>query len=273
MGVNEFNVDRSATGHKAPPCSGVWGTQRVEISGDARTDSYDADSNAYMPGLAGTDGDVCSNGSIEVIGSAEINGDASPGPGYRVELTGSGTVSGASTPGDIVMPFPSVDASAAAADNDNKRIGPTDFGQPAFRKGSSTDLYVAGGADNVTLTSGTYYFTSIEIKSQGTITIDGDVTIYVTGDVRMNGGSIINESLDPGDLTIYSTGANFELHGGTGFYGTLYAPQTDVYMIGSSSYYGQIVGKTVDIGGMAEIHVDESLDLFTRPEGSPTLVQ
>jgi hypothetical protein len=274
LGYEEFNVDRLAIAHKTPPCRGIWGLDRVTVSGDAVTDSYDSAESWYSPLTSGVHGDVCSNGPIEVIGSAEVFGDAGAGPGYEVEERGNAVVHGASTPGNSVKRFEPVDMGDVATVNDNASIGLTTTGRDPIRdRAAGWDLRLGSGADSLTLGPGTYYFTSISIGSQATLITTGDVTIYVSGDVRMAGGAIVNTTQDPHSLTIYSTGSTFELYGGTGFHGTLYAPNTDVYLIGSSAYYGEIVGKTVDIGGTATIHVDESLDLHERGASPPFLVQ
>ncbi len=272
FGINQFSANRQAIAHRTPDCGGVWGLEGVTVSGDAFTDSYKSTEVSYSPGVAREHGDVCSNRGIEVIGSAQIRGDASPGPGYTVDLVGHGWLTGASSPGKELTDLPEVEIEQAISVNDNGSIGLTDLGRVPFRPGPQ-DLYVSGGPDNLTLQAGTYYFTSIQIRSQATLTVTGPVTIYVSGDMEMGGGAIINTSQDPHNLTIYSTGASLELHGGSGFYGTVYAPYADVRMIGTSSYYGTIAARTIDIGGTAEIHVDETLDLLTRPPGLPFLVR
>jgi hypothetical protein len=137
----------------------------------------------------------------------------------------------------------------------------------------------ATGALNLSLTSdlvlppGRYYFGSIAITGQARIIVGGPTTMYITGDVRMGGGSIYNSTANPSDLTIYATGRSFELHGGAGFYGSLYGPTTQLRMVGNSQYYGQIVAREVQMGGETDFHVDESLDLWTRQPGATYLVQ
>ena len=45
------------------------------------------------------------------------------------------------------------------------------------------------------------------------------------------------------------------------FYGTFYAPNTDITYSGTADFYGAMVGKTLTIIGDATGHYDESLDV------------
>jgi hypothetical protein len=47
--------------------------------------------------------------------------------------------------------------------------------------------------------------------------------------------------------------------GNSEFTGTIYAPNADVTMIGTSDAYGAFVGKTFMIGGTMDLHYDEAL--------------
>lgn len=272
FGVPGFDTTRMATAFRPPACKGMWGLEGVSVTGDATTDSFDSASGPYNPGSPQSNGDVCSNKWIEVIGSAMVDGTASSGPGYDIDIIGSAEVTGTTAPGGSFMEFPPPDFGDIRTSNDNSLIGLTDRGRDPYR-GGELDLYVSSGHDNLTLAPGEYYFSSINIGSQATLTVTGPTTIYVSGDVKSGGGSVVNATGDAHQLTIYSTGETFEMHGGTGFYGTVYAPGTDVVLRGNSAYYGAIVGKTLDIGGTADIHVDESLPLPGREPGAPYLVE
>ena len=84
---------------------------------------------------------------------------------------------------------------------------------------------------------------------------------------------IVNETENPADLTILSTGTEFKLGGGSAFYGTLVAPYADVVLSGSgSSFFGALVGKTVTFNGGFEIHVDESLPILGVFDAPPLML-
>lgn len=273
FGITEFHTDRFATAHRVPPCGGVWGLSGVETRGDLTTDSFDSTVAPYDPDNPGLHGDVCSNGEISVGGSALIKGDAGPGPFDIVDISGNGEVYGATSPASDYMNFPMPDLTDAQLNNDNGLIGMTDLGFNPIDAANPGRLVVGNGGDNLTLAPGTYYFDSIELKSQGTITVTGPTTIYVSGDFKAGGGTIANLTNNPHNLQIISTGENVSLRGGAGFHGSVYAPEANISMLGNSQYFGKFVGGTVEIGGNAKIHVDESIPFANRPESEPYLVQ
>ena len=161
----------------------------------------------------------------------------------------------------------------AAVDNDNDTIGLTDNGNDPFQ-GSPWDLRI-GGNDNLTLTGGTYYFTSVLLLGQGTLHIAGPTTIFVTGPADFRGGGIFNDSQDPSDLVIYCSDPTVKLRGGSGFYGAVIAPDSDVEMVGTSDFYGTLLARTLDFIGDAMLHVDETLvwDIFGIDPEAPVLVK
>lgn len=273
FGISEFDTTRFATAHRVPPCGGVWGLNGVETRGDLMTDSYDSTVAPYDPANPRLHGDVCSNGEILVSGSALIKGDAGPGPFDIVDISGNGEVYGATSPAADYMNFPMPDLTDVSMTNNNGVIGMTDGGLDPFSRGGPQDLYVGNGGDNLTLPPGEYYFTSIELRSQATITVTGPTTIYVSGDFNAGGGTIANLTNNPHNLQIVSTGENVSLNGGTGFHGSVYAPSANISMLGNSQYFGKFVGETVEIGGNAMIHVDESVPFANRPDSEPYLVQ
>lgn len=273
MGLYSTDVSREAVAVGSRPCRGIWGLEEV-TAGSIYTDSYDSTESTYDSLTAGDDGDICSGGSITLSGSFDINGDVMAGFGHPFTIKGnSGTTTGLTTSSvDEVPEFP-VELGDVVYSNDNDLIGLTDDGRSPWKKaGWNLDIQ---GTDNLTLDPGTYYFDSMTIGGGSSLTVVGPTTIYVSGAVKASGGTIVNETQDPANLTILSTGSELKLGGGTAFYGTIVAPYADVVLSGSSSsFYGALVGKTVDFNGGFEIHIDESLpilDAFAAPP--PMLVR
>ncbi len=121
-------------------------------------------------------------------------------------------------------------------------------------------------------TSGKYR--RISLKNSEIVTIDGPVTLYVTDYIGLdtngqlqitdtnpnssltlylggnlitnNGGFVNNLTKDSEKLTIYglSTATKFEFKTDCEFYGTIYAPKTNLIMRNSVDVYGAVVGKT-----------------------------
>ncbi len=237
-------------------CRGVWGLEGVLGVGDVITDSFDSRLGPYGDGNRGQNGDICSNQDIRINGDTSIHGDAMYGPGYSFDTSGTswevwGVVD------DICCPVeaPVVDASGARSVNDNDLIGLTDYGRDPL----------VGGAlrliedDNLTLVPGTYYFRSVNIVGQATLTVTGPTHIYVDGNANFAGGGILNVTQDPQNLILYGTGHNFTLAGGTGFYGAVVAPDSNVVLLGNADYYGTLIGRTLDMRGTSSLHVDEAV--------------
>jgi hypothetical protein len=89
MGHHTTNVRREAIAQVAPTCGGVWGKEWVKVPGNVVVDSYYSNEGEYAAGSAGENGDVCSNGPLDVTGSIEIHGDTIGDP---VEISGGKAV-------------------------------------------------------------------------------------------------------------------------------------------------------------------------------------
>lgn len=91
-----------------------------------------------------------------------------------------------------------------------------------------------------------------------TITGDGEVTIYVDGEFRMDGQTTWGEESTVDSLTVYST----DLQRATTFYGFIYTDAVDIAGRGAGEgLTGALVSTadTVEISGNAAITYDESL--------------
>lgn len=277
MGHHSTDVSREAIAQVAPTCGGVWGIDEVKVPGNVVVDSYFSTEGEYSAGSAGENGDVCSNGPLDVAGSIEIHGDVIGDP---VEVAGgkaiiTGYIDELGSPIEV----PSVDFGDVATDNDNASIGLTDLGRDPFPSGGKSlggwNLVIKAN-DNLTLLPGTYYFESAELgtkKMTGSITVTGPTTIYVAGDFGVAGKAQLNTTGDPHNLTIYSSGSTFKLAGNAAVYGTIFAPNSHVMLVGNAEMYGALIGKTVKMAGNFNFHVDESLPLVHSLKSPPMLVK
>jgi hypothetical protein len=275
MGASTTDVIRDATAVSGGGiCAGVWGLEGVGGQGTINTDSYNADDGPYGSGKINGHGDICSCQDIDLGGDVEIHGDVVWGEGYSLNTSGSSYEIWGHKHwqrcADFVPPF---DMEGAADDNDNDTIGLTDHGDSPFR-GHGCDLDLRE-YDNLTLNGGRYYFTSMTLRAQSTLTIAGPTEIYVSGPAKLAGGGIVNVSEDPADLVIYSTGNTMDLSGNEGFYGAVIAPTTHIELVGTGDFYGTILGRTVEANGTAFVHVDERLvfSLFDLEIIAPVLVE
>lgn len=278
-GKTTTNISREAVAMFLPSCSGIWGIDSVTVPGTIDIDSYNSTEGAYTAGAAYQNGDLCSNGTITVQGTANVEGDIRTS---EVVLNGgamnvAGVVEDAL---DLAAP-PPVDFGDVFTDNDNATIGLTDAGtNPLDNSSVSTPgLYdlVLTGDENLTLAPGTYIFDDIEMSGQSSLTLTGPTTIYLDDDLEAEGGTVINTTQNPADLTMIADGdtdgSNIKLTGNSEFYGAILAPNSSVQLTGIADYYGALIGCTVDFGGTFAFHMDESMPLASQMKDRVALVR
>jgi len=259
FGKNSTTVTREAIAVGSGPCGGIWGLNGVK-AGSINTDSYNSNDGPYDPLTSLDNGDVCSGRDIKVNGSFDIQGDVMAGFGYEVTVAGNaGDITGITTNRVDATTAPPVDFTDVKLSNDNSTIGLTSDNKSPW-KGAGYNLDIQAQA-YLTLDPGTYLLDSIKLGGGAQIVVTGPTTIYVSGDIDAIGGTIVNKTNDPHDLTILSGGSSVKISGGAGFYGSILAPDADVALGGTADYYGAVVGGTVTLGGDFTFHVDESLDL------------
>lgn len=273
FGLSSANVSAQAiaTGSSIN-CGPFIGTESVTISGGSYTDSYDSGSGAYSAGTAGQQGHVCSNGKISLSGgSTVVKGDAHPGPGKTVDASGGSYVVGSTTPLDSALNEPAVDPGDAATVNDNGSVpNSAQIKDPLDNSGKFT----LSGGDSVALAPGTYYFSSLTLSGGSSISITGKTIFYVTGDVNVSGGSILNSTQLPVNCQLYGMGTKVVLSGSSQWYGVVYAPTADVTRSGGSSdFFGMIVGKKLTLSGGGGCHYDQALGSLTGASSGTQIVQ
>ena len=76
----------------------AFGGSSVDAGGISLCDSYDSDVGTYASQVsgdhAGENGNIASNGNITASGTADVYGDATPGPGDSVTIAISGLITG-----------------------------------------------------------------------------------------------------------------------------------------------------------------------------------
>ncbi len=261
----------------------LFGLTKVTVSASL-TDSYDCAKGAYggtdtcnlgsghcnaQPSITcttdaqcrniGHNGDVGSNGDVALSGSTLVDGDASTTPLHalpdQTHVTGSvsNTAAPATMP-DITCPAggytPSVPAGAGITYNSG-----------------TGDLTVSGGGASLTLSApGTYYFHNVKVQGGATLGIasGGHVDIYIGGKLDASGGSLVNATSLPTNLTIWGCGTDtsdwtFSSGNGQAYLG-LYAPNHKLTLSGGGDLYGSFIaeGQVTESGGTF-VHYDECL--------------
>jgi hypothetical protein len=229
------------------------------------------------------------NGNIILSSSANICGNATPGPGKTVTDTSSyGVCPGYSTaPASAPIVFPEVDDSVAKTTNDNDRIcvvtldpcAPTSDVQwnssaKTLRMNSSSTLILRGSV---------YYFCSIVLNSSSRMILDPPdtskpVLIFVGGPsdcpgqptevIRMNSSTRV-ESAPGKTVTVQFLVKGSDSSASTVSWNSsslastitaLYAPNSDIRMDSSSRIFGGISGKSVLMNSSAQVFYDDRAD-------------
>ena len=272
FGVNSQDLTATAIAKSSPvTCGAFIGLNYVDISGGSYTDSYSS-SSGYSAGSAGQQGNVCSNNKITMSGGLSIvKGDAHPGPGYSVSMSGGSSVTGSTAALTQPLVEAAIDPGSAATVNDNKTI-PLSHNNKTLVD-SSGNFNMSGG-DSVTISPGTYYFTTMTLSGSSSMVITGKTIIYVTGKVDTSGGTMTNTSQIPSNLQLYGMGTTVTLSGGTQMYGVVYAPTADITRSGGQSdFFGMMVGKSLTLSGGGGLHADTAITGVGSSTKKASLVQ
>jgi hypothetical protein len=153
------------------------------------------------------------------------------------------------------------------------KLAPGDYGNIAGGPGGSKTIHLEGG--------GTYNINSLSLGSQVNVVIDccGGVVINLTGctaysgspatscstymaaPLTTSGGSFTNSSYASTDLQIlYGGPGTLQLRGNSGLAATVYAPNAHVETVGTTDFYGAVIGNTIDWTGTANLHYDRALE-------------
>ena len=250
-------------------------------------DSYDSSdptkstNGLYDPTKRQENGDIATDGQLIEAGNAQIYGDVA---------TNAGTVSGAANitgvertdfyqePIPIGAPsWPSSNASVTSVDETTTITANSTKGSAASRyildgislSGSKT-LTIAGNPDGSQTYVEIYVTGDISVSGTGQIVIQPGVTatIYFAGNVDISGNGVLNSNNQPGDFLLYgiqpptSSSEHVSFGGNSQITASIYAPGHDVTVNGGGTnghVYGSIIGKTVTMTGVSNLHYDERL--------------
>ena len=233
---------------------GIVGLDFISMTGSSGvgnvTNSYRSKAGTFGAGTTTySRGTIMSNGYINLAGNTTINGDARPGAGQSVTLSGSATVSGSKSQLTKPLDYPLPTAGTAATSNNNGSIPSTFL--------SERDLTVA--SSTLTLPGGTYYLDDVLIASNAVLNFSGPATVYLTGNMEVK-GSVNTSGNNPNNLRILGLGYHtIDLTSSSNSYMDVYAPGYVFKMSGSSILCGSVVAKSVTLGGNANVIFDESL--------------
>jgi len=264
VGSTLADVTASATAwYDRGLCGPFVGIESLDVGGGAVTDSYDSAEGSYGPNTAGDRGSICSDGPVNVGGNSVVRGDALAGKGQPLpDVDGTAVITG--DVGNRLKPLnlPPVDASAAAANNDNDAAPPVWQGQSWRDPIRPNGDFSLNAGEVYSLPPGTYYFRNVTLNGGSTLNISGATKIYITGTLRREGGCFVNNNTQLArNLQINVSGDTVDVTSDNAFYGVIYAPQSRVTLNASADLFGAIVGQTLKVNGSGRAHYDESLNL------------
>ena len=131
-----------------------------------------------------------------------------------------------------------------------------------------------GGAVQVTLQAGNYYFDTLTITGSAQLILPttGNVNIYIlnnsgsTTPLNFTGGSVTNTNADPSKLTFIYNGSNnisISSISSNAFYGTFYAPNAPVTFSANGALYGAVISKSINITNGGHLYYDQDLSKTT----------
>jgi len=258
--------------------------------GNAYVDSYDStdplqstlgrydplkrDDEAIVATISSVDGQIN-------VGNASVFGSVATGPGGDVAISG-GSV------GSILFNANPVNDGKieSGAYRDDVNVYIPDAALPVGFSGTPPLMNQTINGTNYTyvLGSGDYYLPSLNLSGGGVLvqgrarlhvggqtSLSSDAHIllgpnasieyYAAGDINISGRGWVNASGLPKNFNVYGlAGCNsLNYSGDAQFIGTVYAPNSDIKMSGSSDGFGAMVGKSITFSGEMSFHYDESL--------------
>jgi hypothetical protein len=292
--TRSLQIVTSAVNNANPFQGGLFGDVQVDALGTFFSDGYNSAKGSYasqaknsytFPSTgktftyADTTGSIGSNHNIITNGNVTIMGNSTPGPGSTSGPGGSiwGSTAPATAPTPLQPVTYTVPAGAASA--------------PSWLNNTGMTLAPPAGQTSTTL-----HMSSFSPTGKGTITVNGNVTLYVDGSFSMNNQQALNITAGS-SLTIYQgPGANditingqavagatgsspsasqfqvysastgtIKFNGGSQVYAAVYAPQAAFTNNGGNEFFGAMVASTMQLTGTASFHYDENLQLLVKP--------
>ena len=255
--------------------------QNIVVDSYDSTDPTKSTNGLYDPAKRQENGDIATDGQLIEAGNARIYGDVATNAGI---VSGAANITGIERTDFYQEPIP-VGAPSWSTWNSSPSLvtGTTTINADAT-KGSAASRYTLSSislSGNKTLTvagnpngSQTYieiYVTGdISVSGTGQIVVQPGVTatIYFAGNVDISGNGVLNSNNQPSDLMLYGiqpptdTSEHVSIGGNSQITASVYAPGHDVTVNGGGTnghVYGSVVGKTVTMTGVSNLHYDERL--------------
>ena len=257
---------------------GLVGLDWVRTNGTTMTDSYNPNNGPYDPNAANDGGGIGTNGYITLVGTTDIGGDARYGPDAGtspstdyIQMNPNASVTGWQAPLDAELVYPPATIPSVYNNAPLRTAGLLDNRNNITLTGKASVTIPGGTPENPNV----YVVNNVTIRSNTTVSVNGAIKLYVTGDIDMTGNILVNDSNGvsnplPANFQIFVVGSgSVNIGGGSALYARVYAPESDVVIHGTgdeAGLFGAVVGKTLDVKGNSGLHYDESTDWNVQPE-------
>jgi hypothetical protein len=241
---------------------GIFGDDQVYMFPRATGYAYDSridldPSNANVAGGSS----LGSNGYIDFKSNSYLDGSVTLGQSDSgVSASCSGCSSYETNQAEHIDPDPLGIVGGSLATQMATLSSANDNGSSSLISGGT--LYLGPHASG-TLSSGSYYLSSVELKSGSRLTLDtsaGPVKLYVTDNIRIWPNSEINNSGSPMNFQIYSpTNNDIKILPKTDFHGFIYAPKADILAMPNGDFNGVIWGNNAYVKPGGRVNVDVAL--------------
>jgi hypothetical protein len=263
----------------------VFGAEGVVLRPESFVDSYDSELGSYAAqydssaGYADENGNVGSNEDITMQTNSEIHGNATPGPDGIVDLSAPNSyVSGSTEPAKELIELPPIQVPSipSAGPWSLKKSSATlpagDYHYSSLDLSSGASLTINGPARVVV--------DNFVLRSNTTLTVDtstGPVEIYATGNLQLESNSnLVTNSERPRDMAFYISADDvntkptpiIDFSAQSNYIGLIYAPSAEVSFSANFAVYGSVMGREVSMGANSAVHYDSSL-LFDDTNGPP----
>jgi len=280
---------RVILGRSAMFPAGVVSKNQINLNGNnAYSDSYDSTDvtkstgGQYDPAKRQPHGDIASNAQIVNtigIGNADIYGLVSTGPGGTVSMGANGSVGPTFVPGDRADTIAEGEANGWI-----RHDFAVDIPEVSLPSGAGSWASLGAINNNTLINGGDWIVSSMNLAGSKTLTIQGTVRLYITGEISITGNGQITlsngaalEAYAADKVKIEGNGIlnvpglpirnqwralstnSFSVAGNGSWIGTVYAPQSPLTIGGNGNVSGAVVANSVTLSGNAQFHYDESL--------------
>jgi Tfp pilus assembly protein PilX len=266
--------------------AGLIGCNKVKVTGSGLIDSYDSSAGTYASQATNTDAGghtfarnnssiVTCNAGADILftadapmhGNLSATGTVTPPNTNFYGTATAGIPTSSCDPLDVVnyiaARWPTPVTTTTDLKTDAALTAPNSYHYRNIQLASESITISGSGVINLFIDVD---FTMTGSSSRVSVPSGVTLNIYVKRKFDISGQGIINASGDPASVNVYceydsgTVATDHLVYTGSGaFYGTVYAPRTNVRMSGSGGTYGSIRGKNVEKTGTADFHYDETL--------------